>query len=398
LKTFLLITDVPPSKYFSGGLLTEQIIRLFPSGSVACFLVMDANLPHKKPTVDLDVDAQCITKPTENAGKRNSRILRFLLSFVSETLHIHWHCRRLVKKGVNFGKKHRADAVWCILQGQTMITIGYEIAKSLNLPLFTQVWDHPSWWMMDRNVNIFHRLFYLKKYNKTIRASKHCGAASWNMAEEYHNIYGVPSFPIVASLDATMAHPPAERLSSDKTLTIGLTGQIYAKDAWNSLLASLDSVNWQISGRSVSIEVLGGSFTNNSSTERRIVYRGYVDQKRAISIMSQCDILYCPYPFDSSLAEVAKTSFPSKLTTYLAAGRPVLFHGPDYSSPASFLKANNTGLLCHSMSSDAILREINSLIEFPKYYEKECINSSQTFHRHLTMDVFEANVKKFLVW
>ena len=73
----------------------------------------------------------------------------------------------------------------------------------------------------------------------------------------------------------------------------------------------------------------------------RIEKLGYLPQDKTIRHLSECDILYCPYFFDEKRKEISKTGFPSKLSTCLAAGKPVFYHGPDYGSPSIFLKKHD---------------------------------------------------------
>ena len=57
------------------------------------------------------------------------------------------------------------------------------------------------------------------------------------------------------------------------------------------------------------------------------------------------DLLYCPYWFDPGFERPCRLSFPSKLSTYLKTGVPVLFHGPEYASPRIFLEQNDAAYI-----------------------------------------------------
>ncbi len=50
-------------------------------------------------------------------------------------------------------------------------------------------------------------------------------------------------------------------------------------------------------------------------------------QQDAAEILSHCDLLYCPYPFDPKMREVATYSFPSKLVLYLRRADRSCFTG-----------------------------------------------------------------------
>lgn len=74
--------------------------------------------------------------------------------------------------------------------------------------------------------------------------------------------------------------------------------------------------------------------------------------------MSEADLCYLPYWFDRRHAETVKMSFPSKLSAYVAAGRPVLFHGPADSTPARFLDRYAVGVSCNSDQPATLLEAI----------------------------------------
>ncbi len=49
--------------------------------------------------------------------------------------------------GAQFGKDFNADAIWCVVQGQTMIRLANRVKELMNVPLLTEVWDPPTWWL-----------------------------------------------------------------------------------------------------------------------------------------------------------------------------------------------------------------------------------------------------------
>ena len=63
----LLLTDAPPCKEFSGGLLTDSLCRYIHSEEIVCVVVRDKHLAHIKTSNDLDIKTLYLTKPRENA-------------------------------------------------------------------------------------------------------------------------------------------------------------------------------------------------------------------------------------------------------------------------------------------------------------------------------------------
>lgn len=59
-------------------------------------------------------------------------------------------------------------------------------------------------------------------------------------------------------------------------------------------------------------------------------------ESAAIELARTCHLLYTPYRFDPKSEPLQATSFPSKVSMYLPACRPLLFHGPPSSSTVRF--------------------------------------------------------------
>jgi hypothetical protein len=55
---------------------------------------------------------------------------------------------------------------------------------------------------------------------------------------------------------------------------------------------------------------------------------GHVDEKEGVKLLRECFLLYVNYPFGRRDVVLGQTSFPTKLSTYVMAARPVLAHAP----------------------------------------------------------------------
>jgi hypothetical protein len=53
--------------------------------------------------------------------------------------------QRMVDRICRFAQASDVGAVWCVLQGQTMIRLAVPTARRLRVPLATQVWEPPGW-------------------------------------------------------------------------------------------------------------------------------------------------------------------------------------------------------------------------------------------------------------
>src|SRR5258706_1302327 len=113
----LLVSDVPPSTNYTGGLMLDQLVRFLPQGSVACFSVLDRRVVHPQVAADLAwLRIARADKPRERwnvfPGWRGEA-----LSVVMESLSAALAAPSLVRRAVRFGREFVAEAGICKLLG-----------------------------------------------------------------------------------------------------------------------------------------------------------------------------------------------------------------------------------------------------------------------------------------
>lgn len=393
----LFLTDIPPSKGYTGGLFMHQLCRLVPEGSLACFAVVNRGLKDARLAPDLGyVPISYREKPREYALPLSPAPLRDLSTRVLDGYNSSVKVRRIAGEAIEFGRRFGADAVWCLLEGQTMIRLARPVSEGLGVPLLTQVMDPPGWWMREYGLDRVSTSRVLDEFGKAMRSSAGCAAGSWAMAEEYNRDYGTRTVPVLPSLDARVALPPANGANASGELVIGMAGQTYAAEEWNALLKALSSVDWRIAGRDVRISLLGREAHLRTDAKMRVEFLGWHTQEEAIRVLSGADVLYCPYWFDPAFETESRLSFPGKLTTYLAAGRPVLFHGPEYASPGRFLQENDAAVFCRSLEPSEIVEALTLLASEGETYSRVARNGRYAFEKHLTFASQRRSFAEFL--
>ncbi len=393
----LLLTDMPPCKNFTAGLVLDQLCRFLPRGSIACFCV---GLPELNARVSPDLDwipIRYMNRPWEVL--QLFKMLPAMHSLVNLGLHYFYKGIRLksiISQVVGYGREVGADILWCPLQGETQIRLALPVSEGLHIPLVTQVYDHPTWILRAYSTPGFLQKKILRKFKTVLNRSRMCATASLPMAEQYHKWYGVNTVPFLPSLDQELALPPARNIHDSHDLIVGLAGQLYATNEWQALLTTLNSVGWKIAGRNVRIRLLGRWVSFNTDSQLHIEYLGWHTQESTIKLLSETDILYCPYSTDKTLETEMSLSFPSKLTTYLAAGRPVFFHGPENSAPAIFLTKNKSGYICSSNSYSAIRDALSVLVNDRELYLNLTHSGRVAFDTYLTLSTLRKQFATFL--
>jgi hypothetical protein len=74
------------------------------------------------------------------------------------------------------------------------------------------------------------------------------------------------------------------------------------------------------------------------SSDWEIRYRVSTDERKRT--MERCWAVFLPYSFDESVRVMVSTSFPSRLSECMTAGRPMLVYGPPYASLPRYFLAN----------------------------------------------------------
>jgi hypothetical protein len=289
---------------------------------------------------------------------------------------------------VRFGKGHGVELVWAVLDSVTQITIASRVASALGVRLVVTIWDPPEWLSIETGFDWFSRRNLLRDFDRELRSSSATSVASEQMAKEYGKRYGIKPIVLIHGLHPNMIKPPARELTSEKEFIIGFIGTLYAFDAWQALLSALSEVNWRIEGRNVIIRVLSGAIAVTSLDRMHIEYLGWRSIEETIELMSQVDVTYLPYWFDERHSLSVRLCFPNRLATYMAAGRPVLFHGPEDSSPAHFLRRFPAGLSCHSLESSVIIENLRRLVVDRELYANATQAGQSALNEELNLQVF----------
>lgn len=396
----LLISDIPPCENLTAGLVLSALIRFLPKDSICIYIVYNPAVDIELSSEFANIPVQLDTKPNENWSflpqRRFFKIISNLISYVAEITISKFSVEPKCKKVIQFGREQKVDRVWAVLQGQTTIRMAKNVAEGLGVPLHTHVWDPFSWWAKAHCLDKKTHLKVQQDFNKAISASVSVATASEPMAEIYNQHFGVKAIPLIASHSESLSKQPSIKLKQKGTILIGMAGQFYAIAEWRSLLKALDSADWKIENRKVRVIVLGPQAPPGFYSDENVKYLGWKNQNDAASILSLCDILYCPYPFDDDMKEVSSLSFPSKIVLYLAAGRPIVFHGPNYSSPARYINERKCGLIAEKVFPSAIYNEMNRLIIDNELYKELSINSQKAFLSDFTLNSMRESFSNFI--
>jgi len=110
-----------------------------------------------------------------------------------------------------------------------------------------------------------------------------------------------------------------------------------------------------------------------------IVCRGWVPQSELANVITDADILFLPYSFSETARDAVETAFPSKTADYLAAGKPILVLGPEYSSLVRYASEQDFAEIVKEFSPDALAGGIAKIALSPVYRENLANRALEVF-------------------
>lgn len=252
------------------------------------------------------------------------------------TIHVSG-LRGAVRKVI--GSRHPA-AAWFIAHGASL-----RMASGLidtGLPTHVTVHDDPAWGyaLMTRRYLPLAPLL-ARDLRRTLRAASSVDVVSGAMADTYERRYGVSSTIIHRGLAGPVQ--PAPVYDRRKGLTIAVLGSTYGFSEL-SVLAQALAIAQQRLSVPATLTVIGG--VDEAGVRKlcppgvELEITGHIDEAQGIDRLRESFLAYLSYPFRRRGRMLRTTSFPTKLSTYVLAARPLLLHMPSESSVA-FLGARS---------------------------------------------------------
>jgi glycosyltransferase involved in cell wall biosynthesis len=113
-----------------------------------------------------------------------------------------------------------------------------------------------------------------------------------------------------------------------------------------------------------------------------ISVHGWVSQQELQGVLRSADILFLPFSFSGASRYAVESAFPSKTADYLAAGRPILVFGPQYSSLVRYAKEQQFAEVVDNCDEDVLARGIQRILSDPAYGSLLCKQSLAVFEQN----------------
>lgn len=270
-------------------------------------------------------------------------------------------CYHLAQAVVDYALANKVEKVAAILAGPATIYLAKRVSELLPVPFVPIIWDPIDYVAENRGFAPVAVEQIKKDFDFLMKRADMCGVASSGMKTEIELRHGVECEVIINPVD--FEELPAKR-RVDTDFRIAFAGSLYARREMETLLQALNYLRWKAHGRKLSLWILGHSFDipiQSPGFPADFRFLGFLPETEAREALSQVDLGYLPYWFDSKYASCVRQCFPNKLSLYLSSDTPILYHGPADSSVERFLSSYPVGASCNSMDPQILANTILSL-------------------------------------
>ena len=229
----------------------------------------------------------------------------------------------------------KARAIWIVMHG-AMVHVAARIGERTDLPFHLSVHDDPPYGvglMSRRHLGLIPLV--ARDLGLALRRARSIDVISAGMARRYEIRYGVKSVVVHRGIEGPVNS--SAPYDPQRGLQIGVLGNPYS---YRQLFMLVDAVARAASAIGTRGRLLiigqghGARVREYARGQVEVEVTGHLDEPAAIERLKSCFLLYLNYPFSIRAAVLRQTSFPTKLSTYLMAARPLLQHAPPDSSLA----------------------------------------------------------------
>jgi hypothetical protein len=203
-----------------------------------------------------------------------------------------------------------------------------------------------------------------KPFRQLLRITRSIDVTSEGMKEYYAQTLGVHSTVVHPVIAGRAPHSATREVSRDpRRLTLGHIGAVYSASEFKTMLAALKRAAGAL-GREPAVVLIGLLPRLRDLVQQAGIVAelpAHLPEPEAILALARCDFVYAMYPFDRASETFVRTSLPTKLTTYVQAGRPILAHAPKLSTLAATIDAFRLGAICESDEITALERAMSAL-------------------------------------
>ena len=317
----MLLTDFPPETAGGGAVILQSLLD--PAELEKNFLWLTPSRPR--------AEGRNVVWLRRGSAARTPKLGRSL--WLDNTLM----AGDLADEVLEIARERGARAIWIVMHGAG-VAIAARLSSRTTIPIHLTVHDDPAFAIALASRRYLALVPAIERdFARALRAAASVDVTSEGMAERYLRRYGIRSVIVHRGMDRVVEpSPPYDKQRWG--LRVGILGNTYG---YRQLLILGQAVaeaarKLGVPGR---LLVIGAGYGERLSRDLagrvEVEFTGHIDEPAAVRHLQRCFLLYLNYPFPNIHAVRRQTSFPTKLSTYVQAARPILIHAPADSSVTS---------------------------------------------------------------
>lgn len=192
-----------------------------------------------------------------------------------------------------------------------------------------------------------YRFFLRHRVRNLIKGASQVFVISPKMKQEFDALFEINSIVLTKGIDFTNSH--FKEVSVSKPINMVYAGNlIYGRlSTLERLVTSLDDINKQTKQIILSIytgTVIPEDIRNKMTRNGNVIFHEPVPYKQVAEIIQESDVVLFAETFEKKKRNLARLSFSTKLTDYLAGGKCLLAIGPDDIAPMDYLISNDAAI------------------------------------------------------
>jgi len=308
------------------------------------------------------------------------------------------HSTQLAGEVTTLAEELSAGGIWAVLHGATL-GIAARLARSGRHPLHVSVHDDPVHVtaLRSRRLALFTPIV-ARDFRTALTGARSVDVVCRGMGERYRRKFGIDFAILHRGLsDAPSPSPPYALKTAG--LSVGILGNTYSYDQLPLLgrAVELAAGRLGIRGR---IVVCGHGYGDRLRRDLQgrvdVEVAGHILEADGIERLRQCGALYLNYPFGPMAKVLRETSFPTKLSTYIYAARPILLHAPEQTSVADLQNENGYITTWPNLSPDDGAARLAAMFSNPRFPNSHHLAAELIRSRYYDLNSHRATLDSML--
>ena len=329
-------------------------------------------------------------RPPEASVRRRARLVRAAarlgvrrpLRWIEGQALVFTRAARLILGGLRAVRETRCQLVLGLSDNGAAIVATYVVARLTRRPYAYYLLDL----YLGNDLRWAERWMATLLEGRLFRDAECVATGNAVMADYYRRRYGeqvtVDVVPIVpAGLAAATAAPPYD---PTPPYTIVYTGSVYWPQ-WQALANVIRAMD-QLRDLPLTLRIYclhPPPELTDMTAGRDNVWLGAARPSEMARIQREATLLLVALAWHTRAPDIIATATPGKAIEYLASGRPLLVHAPDYAYMSRHARKHALGLVVDEDDPTALAREIRRYLAAPEVGQEYARNARAMFHeRH----------------